>query len=379
MLLSALLAVALPQEPKPAPAQPQAPARIDVDLQPVVPAHGEHLSWSPKGARVELKADGDALAGSFPLGPQGAAPVRVRLGKSKGAAHFDTLSIDLDRDGAFGANETLTTTPKEQRGKWWSSFEAEAKVPFPAADGHPAATVPYAMSLWFVADPQEADAPPLLRWTRRGWFEGKVVLGGHPVFVLVSELELDGVITTADSWALATELKVLLASSSRELGKHCWVEDKAWRAVHVDPSGLHLQLEAFAPGTTEAEENAKADVYKIDRESRRAEKPLAFDTGFAKAQAAAKADKKRLFVDFATTWCGPCKLMDQWVYTAADVVGAAKDVVCVKLDGDAERELVKRFGVNGYPTMLLFDADGNELRRAVGYQGVAAMVKFLAK
>jgi thiol-disulfide isomerase/thioredoxin len=86
-----------------------------------------------------------------------------------------------------------------------------------------------------------------------------------------------------------------------------------------------------------------------------------------------------VFVDFETTWCGPCKQMDQWVYTAHDVVAAATDtgVRAVKLDGDVERDLVKKYEVKGYPTLLLLDGTGAVVRRATGYQSVAAMARFL--
>lgn len=63
------------------------------------------------------------------------------------------------------------------------------------------------------------------------------------------------------------------------------------------------------------------------------------------------------------------------VYPARAVVeaAAASQVVVVKVDGDEHRELVERFGVGGYPTMVLVGPDGREIRRAVGHQGVEAM------
>ena len=376
MLLSTLSALAAPQVAAQAPAAP----RTEVALTAKSPARGATLAWSPKGAKVELSKDGAALVGAFPLGPKGTPPLAVRLERSQpDAAHFDTLSIDLDRNGTFAATERLVAVPKDQRGKWWSSFEATALVPFAAEGALKARTVPYPMSLWFVEDPQEPTAPPMLRWSRRGWHEGTVTLDGKPAIVLITEMEMDGVFTSADSWALATDRKLLLSSGSRALSGHSWLEERAFRVVELAADGSRIVIEPFDPRTTEAAEKAKADLYKPDREAKRAAQPLAFGADFAAALAKAAPSKQRVLVDFATSWCGPCKLMDQLVYTAADVVAAAKDVVAVKLDGDVERELVKRFGITAYPTMLLLEADGTEVRRVVGYQGVAAMQKFLAK
>ncbi|MBL8725378.1 MAG: thioredoxin family protein [Planctomycetes bacterium] len=360
-------------------AAPQEPVRVAVALEPHVPQKGETLAWSPKGATVPLRVDGEVLVGSFALGPKGSPAVAVRLERSPGQPQRDVLWLDLDRNGQLDPTERLTTTPKETRGKWWSSFEAVVAVPFAAQDGQPAHSVPYALGLWFVFDPAEPNAAPTLRWTRRGYSQGRAELGGVSTLVLVTEMELDGVITTADSWALATEPKQLLSAGPRALSQHCWLETKAWRAVQIAADGRHLLLEPFDPRTTEAEEKAKADAFAADRTAARAAKPLGFGTDFAAALATAKQGQQRVLVDFATTWCGPCKAMDELVYTAEAVVAAAKNVVCVKLDGDQERELVKRFGIAGYPTMLLLGPDGSEVRRLVGYQGVAAMVAFLAE
>ncbi|MCL4104786.1 UNVERIFIED_CONTAM: hypothetical protein GTU68_034225 [Idotea baltica] len=69
--------------------------------------------------------------------------------------------------------------------------------------------------------------------------------------------------------------------------------------------------------------------------------------------------------------------MDQLVYTAEPVAEKCKQVVCVKLDGDEQRDLVKRYKVEAYPTMLLVNADGAEVARCRGYQSVAKLLEFL--
>lgn len=368
LLLSLLVGSLLGQQPEP----------VHVTLEARTPAAGETLRWSPKGSKVPLAEDGDGtLTGSFALGPKGAAPIKVRLERSAAATHYDVLWVDADRDGTLDDDERLTTEPHEQRGKWWSSFTAELRVPMPPAEDGAAPTRPYPVALWFVEDPREPDAEPVLRWSRRGWHEGAFEVGGKKAFVLLTDMAMDGILDQRDAWALARDRKALLAAPSRTLENHCWLDGTAYRAVRIDPNGRFVDFEAFDPGITEAEERAANDRYAADRAAPRAKHPVAFQGDFEAALAEAKSRGRRLFVDFQTTWCGPCHLMAQIVYTAAPVAEAAEDVVAVQVDGDDRRDLVDRFGVSAYPTMILLDSDGTEIRRAVGYRGVAAMAEFL--
>ena len=374
-MLLLLTASFLPQQPAAAPAAPPAP--IMVALAPAAADAKGGPKWSPKGATVPLTLEKGALLGRFALGPRDMPAIAVSLQKSAGAEHYDVLWVDRDRDNAADADEQLTTTPTETRGKWWSSFETVLTIPVPATAATAATTRPYPVSLWFVADPQEPDAKPALRWSRRGWHLGTCELGGKPAFVQQCEMQMDGVFDQRDAWALARTQADLAKAPSRSLEQHCWLDGVAYRPVGIDAHGRSLAIEAFDPGYTEAEELAKADTLKPDRDAPRAAAPLAFGHDLAAALATAKAAGKRVFVDFETTWCGPCKQMDSLVYTAAAVVAAAEGLPCVKLDGDEQRELVKKYAVSGYPTMLLLDGDGREVKRAVGYRSVAAMVEFL--
>ena len=334
------------------------------------------MQWSPKGAAVPLELLDDALNGSFGLGPEGTPALAVRLEKSADSEHYDRLLIDRNRDGHFGEEEQLTAQPREQRGKIWSSFSTQVAIPLPGDGGD---TRPYPLNLWFVVDPREPTDAPMLRWSRRGWHQGEVVVDGIAAVVLLTERKMDGVFDLEDSWALGSDAESVRSSrDSRSLKQHAWLDQSAYRVTRVDPHGRELVLEAYDPGITRAEEELRDDRLAADRNAERAPEPLAFRHDFAQAEADAKEAGKRLFIDFETTWCGPCKTMDRWVYTALDVVTGAAGDVAVKVDGDEERELVKRFEVKAYPTMILLSPKGEVIRRAVGYQSVAAMKKFLA-
>lgn len=379
------------QDSRPGPAQWEArkapetvAGSVAVALVPQLATKGRRIRWSPKGAKVFLKSEAGGLAGSFELGLKGARPLRVRLENSAGAAHYDRLRIDRNRDGSFGADELLSTVPRERRHKFWSSFQTVVSIPVPgdkAAGGHKKSMRSYPLNLWFVVDPREPTTKPVLRWSRSGWHQGEVTISGQKVFVLVTERRLDGVFDRRDSWALAVDQKALFdARGSSSLAVHSWLGERAFRVTKLDPSGLRLEMQPFDPGITRAEEVRRKDRLAPDRNARRAARPLAFRKDFKQAEADARAQGKPLFLDFETTWCGPCKTMTRYVYSAEKVVRAASaaEVIAVKLDGDEARDLVKRFSVQAYPTMILLSPEGKEIRRARGYRGVAAMAEFFA-
>lgn len=342
----------------------------------------ERLPWSPKGASVPLTPDGAGrLQGQFRLGPAGAAPIGVRLSRSRDGAPFDRLEIDRDRDGAFDDETALECTPSERRSKVWSHF-GHATIPVPVQDPWgTAGTVPYRMELWFVLDPREPEAPRRLRWSRRGFFTGTCTLDGEAAFVMICERRMDGILDRHDAWGLAPDddRSGALGRKARDTNDHAWLGERAYRLAALDASGLLAVLVPTDPGVTRAEEAASRDHLAVDRRAARSGKTVRFSHAFPKAEGQARENGQRLLVDFETVWCGPCKLMDQWVYTADDVVAAARNIVAVKVDGDASRDLVKRFKVRAYPTLILLDADGKEIRRHVGYMSVADTVAFLGE
>ena len=58
---------------------------------------------------------------------------------------------------------------------------------------------------------------------------------------------------------------------------------------------------------------------------------------FAEAQKAARQEKKLIFVDFYTSWCGPCKHMANTVFPQKAVGDFMNDkFVCVKYDAEKE-------------------------------------------
>ena len=70
--------------------------------------------------------------------------------------------------------------------------------------------------------------------------------------------------------------------------------------------------------------------------------------------------------------------MAEWIWTDVDVAKLLNaGYVGVKLDGDIEKALVKQFNVTAYPTMVILDSAGKELKRMVGYRSSNEMITAL--
>lgn len=108
-----------------------------------------------------------------------------------------------------------------------------------------------------------------------------------------------------------------------------------------------------------------------------ASREISWFTDFSRAKEQALKLDRPILVDFTAEWCGWCKKLDQEVWPDPKVVAAAQPFICVKVDGDANPQLVKNFKVSGYPTVMAVSADGKVLGKAVGYQQVEAMERFL--
>jgi thiol-disulfide isomerase/thioredoxin len=96
------------------------------------------------------------------------------------------------------------------------------------------------------------------------------------------------------------------------------------------------------------------------------------------AVAKAAAEKKIVMVDFFTTWCGPCKMLDKQVYQGYKEFGdyAEKRFVAIKLDAEKEGlDDAKTFKITAYPSVLFVDASGKEIDRVVGFDEPASYLQ----
>ncbi len=88
----------------------------------------------------------------------------------------------------------------------------------------------------------------------------------------------------------------------------------------------------------------------------------------------AKSKSKPVMADFYTDWCGWCKKLDRDTYADPEVVSLSKKFICVKVNGDKYPDLVSKYGVSGYPTIIFLDPAGNKTNAIVGYVNAEGML-----
>jgi thiol-disulfide isomerase/thioredoxin len=361
-------------------------------------------NFSPGGRRVRLEevAPGQALplGAAFParqgMVPVGATPdswiplLLAATADEPGA--FNRLYLDMNRNGDFsddGPPALAVLHPNDKTGDVRHRFTGiELRVRFE----EPERTEPFAVNFWFVIHADETEPDSVIRFTRLSWRSGSIIIDGTPALVAAMDGDNDALYGPGDSWSV---VEASMPEASRQVLS--WQEARGTdRLMFLQREGgddLVLEFRSFAEDgssitfavvdydMSKAEDRLADDMVAEERTRPRATTTYTWLDDLDSAMAAAQTSGRRVFLYFETDWCGPCKTMDEWIWTDAEVVAALEEgFVGVKLDGDIAKEQVRRYEVQGYPNMLIVDpASGSALRSVKGYQSSQQLLEFLRR
>ncbi|MEO5896839.1 MAG: thioredoxin family protein [Vicinamibacterales bacterium] len=378
---------------------------IRVELVYMAPGSGPAPNFSPKGTQIQLAP----VAANLMLPPDASLPAKtgvIKVGPDEHSwisllttadpthpADLTRLYIDRNRNGRFdddGPPATAVPAQNEKTKAWWTSTRAvELSIPYPGAT----ARERYLVNFWSVREDSPGtppQAPQILRYSVGSWRSGTVTVNGTAALVAAMDGDNNGVFDKNDSWSV---LEADAPDAAKQVLSHTEARVTT-RLMYISGSGREqvLEFRAFAADgrwielavvnrmSTKKEDRAADDIVAAERSRPRAAAPFAWSHDFKSALAAARKSNRTLLIDFEATWCGPCKTMDEWIWTDAEVAGLlTSGFVGVKIDGDLEKALADRFRVTGYPSMIVLDANGTEARRFVGYLNSTDAVAFLKR
>ncbi|MBI2091562.1 MAG: thioredoxin family protein [Deltaproteobacteria bacterium] len=83
------------------------------------------------------------------------------------------------------------------------------------------------------------------------------------------------------------------------------------------------------------------------------------------AASVATKESRQMIAEFSTEWCPYCKFIDEKIFTDGEVGDKLSKFVLLRLDGDkaSSQTYMDKFDVKGFPTFIIFDEKGAELKR----------------
>ena len=113
---------------------------------------------------------------------------------------------------------------------------------------------------------------------------------------------------------------------------------------------------------------------------------LSFNQGYELAL----KEKKHLLVDFYADWCRWCKVMETETFTKPNIIDKLNaDYIIARVHVDrpekiqfkgmsmSSEEFASGMGINGLPTLMFFDRNGEALTKVPGFMDEKTMLPFL--
>lgn len=104
-----------------------------------------------------------------------------------------------------------------------------------------------------------------------------------------------------------------------------------------------------------------------------------YETNWQQVLDKAKAENKPIFLDIYASWCGPCKMLKKKTFVNKEVAEYFnKNFINASFDGEVGDGvmLANKFQVQGYPTLIVLNANGEVINGTMGYYPPDELLEF---
>lgn len=86
-----------------------------------------------------------------------------------------------------------------------------------------------------------------------------------------------------------------------------------------------------------------------------------WEISYKKGLEIAKKKNKPVLLDIVAEWCGYCQKMQKEVYPSRSVQKLLKRFVLIRVDGEKQEKVSKKYGVRGFPTIVFLESNGKKI------------------
>ncbi|GAB6097631.1 thioredoxin fold domain-containing protein [Desulfatiferula olefinivorans] len=99
-----------------------------------------------------------------------------------------------------------------------------------------------------------------------------------------------------------------------------------------------------------------------------------YDDGMARA----KAEQKKVYINFHADWCGYCHKMERETFKDGQVIAYLnKNYIPVRIDSDKQKDLARKYRVRGLPDHVFVAETGETIGNQPGYLGPRDFMKVI--
>ena len=333
--------------------------------------------------RLPQNIGGQPLAAQISPGNTGEVITLLFVKSGARNLYYDLLYIDRNRDGDLsndGPPRKGNSSFIRGRARHMTEFDTVRFEYLWQVNANKRVTEKLVCKLFFWYP--ESGLPSSSFIIRQSWRAGTFAFGEDSLQVILVDDDCNGIYDTRDRWLLVPKDSLSGRfighfDQYRETTQLGWFGDIAFELKEISARGDRVTLLRKEPGLSSEEDLMQDAIYPPEPRRPRAARRIEWMTDWRKAQRKARQLRKNMLAFFDAEWSGPSIAMNERTFTDAEILGLSDKFVCVRIPDNSNSDLIAKYQIQDFPTLIIFDRRGKELSRVVGYQPAAELALYL--